>query len=76
MSLKRVSDKQKPVDKTVSMRISPIAAIQLDVLQDYTGENASRVIVRAIDNLYNYYVASGASIPLNINLKKKKKEKS
>ena len=44
-----------PDTRTISIRMSPIAYSQLEELQGFTGENASRIIIRAIDELYKKY---------------------
>ncbi len=44
-----------PDTRTISIRMSPIAFRQIEELQGYMGENASRVIIRAIDELYKKY---------------------
>ena len=44
---------QKIADKTISLRASGFATMQLKSLQELYEENASRIVVRAIDLLYN-----------------------
>ncbi|MDE2024896.1 MAG: hypothetical protein KGJ07_00205 [Patescibacteria group bacterium] len=76
MGVKVQSDKIKPVDKGITVRISPVTLRQLDGMQDWAGETVTRIVIRAIDHLYNYYIQCGATIPLkDIEPKKKGKKR-
>jgi len=46
----------KPADKTTSLRLSAIANRQLEELCSYTGESATRVVIRALGVCYDKYL--------------------
>ena len=48
--------REKEADQTTSVRLSPICNRQMNELEEFTGENKSRVIVRAIGLLYEKYL--------------------
>jgi len=72
--MKVVGERQKERDRTTSVRLSPMAVMQLNAMQDYMGENASRIMMRAVDCLYNKLVDNGTPLPLGKAPKKAKKK--
>ena len=58
------NDKSKVHDKTCTVRLTPIAVMQMKAMQEFTGENASRVMIRSLDKLFNDFVNQGAILPL------------
>ena len=52
------NSRHKQIDKTTSVRLSPLANRQLTELEEFTGENKSRVVIRAIDLLHEKYIGS------------------
>ena len=52
----------KPADKTTSMRLSSIANRQLEELCEFTGESATRVIIRALGVCYDKYLINSQKL--------------
>ena len=72
---KVMSDKYKQTDRTTSIRLSPIAYAQLDELQNQMGESASRVMMRALDMLFNRYLdETDMRVPLRKIINRMKKD--
>lgn len=62
-----VADRRR--NKTTSMRVTPLTKLQITMLMRYTGENASRVMISAIDRLFRSYdLKVTEKVPRNISI--------